>query len=413
MEKALKKSKPNSSGKDLLGFYRISRNTVVPEIITDERFEEIFETVSENSPLGIYILQDDRLQHTNPQFQNLTGYSKAELLGKDLMLFVKAEDHDVVRSSIVLTLQEKRSFPSEYRISSKNGKTNWVMQTVSAINYHGREAILGNLMDITERKYLERKVIEYEELSKLKSDLLATVSHELRTPLATIKGYSTMMLYYGDRLSGEENKEYLKSIDNSTDRLTRLVDNLLDSIRMEAGLLKLQKYPTSITRLIRETAGEARVRANKHRITLMLPDRFPRIDIDAKRIRQVLDNLLDNAFKYTPKETAIIISVQKGESEVVVSVIDHGPGIPFRELTRIFDRMYRIEERLTASVDGIGLGLSICRRLVEAHGGRIWAESEVGKGSTFSFTLPLTRQAWKNTPTKLIVDKSIGAHHRK
>jgi two-component system NtrC family sensor kinase len=272
------------------------------------------------------------------------------------------------------------------------------MQTVSAIQYQGREALLGNLMDITERKYLERKVIEYEELSKLKSNLLAMVSHELRTPLATIKGYSTMILDYFPKLSSNEKKDYLKSIDNSTDRLAKLVDNLLDTSRMEAGLLKLHKAPVSISKLMQEVAAEARIRAYQHHIALILDKRMPKVNIDAKRIQQVLDNLIDNAIKYSPQEAEILLSVRRDRRQLIISVADKGPGIPADELTNIFDRMYRIEQRLTSGVEGIGLGLSICRRLVEAHGGRIWVQSEMGKGSTFYFTLPIATATKRAQP---------------
>ena len=368
------------------------------DITERKQAEELLKTVSDSSPLGIYILQDEKLQYTNPQFQELTGYSEKELLDRELLSLVTAEDSDVVKSSIVFTLEEKRPYPCEYRITNKAKQIKWVMQTVSAIHYQGREAILGNLMDITERKYLERKVIEYEELNKLKSDLLATVSHELRTPLATIKGYSTMMLDYFPKLSSDEKRDYLKAIDKSTDRLAQLVDNLLDTSRMEAGLLKLEKTSTSISKLLREAVAEAHVRANRHHIVWMPGKRLPRVNIDARRIRQVLDNLLDNAVKYAPQGTEVLVSARQVRRKLVVSVSDQGPGIPAKELTRVFDRMYRIEQRLTSGVGGIGFGLSICQRLVEAHGGRIWAESEMGKGSTIHFTLPIARKAKRVLP---------------
>jgi len=255
--------------------------------------------------------------------------------------------------------------------------------------------MIGYCFDITERKYLERKVIEYEELNKLKSDLLATVSHELRTPLSTIKGYSTMILDYFTKLSTDEKRDYLKSIDNSTDRLAKLVDNLLDSSRMEAGLLKLEKTSTSISKLLQQAVAEANVRVNHHYIVMRLEKRLPRVNIDAKRIRQVLDNLLDNAAKYTPQETEVLVLARRAGQELIISVADQGSGIPADELTKVFDRMYRIEQRLTPGVAGIGLGLSICRWLVEAHGGRIWVESELGKGSIFYFTLPIATMAKK------------------
>lgn len=362
----------------------------ITDITEQKQSQEILQTVSHSSPLGIYIMQDERLQYTNPQFQKITGYSQIELLDRELLSLVAVEDNDVVRSSTAFTLQEESPYPCEYRILNKTGQIKWVMQTVSPIHYEGREAILGNLMDITERKYLERKVIEYEELSKMKSDLLATVSHELRTPLATIKGFSTMILDYFSRLSSDETTDYLKSIDNSADRLTKLVDNLLDTSRMEAGLLKLEKSPTNISQLIQRVAAEAGIRAGDHKIITKLNDKLPRLNIDVKRIRQVLDNLIDNAIKYSPRGTEVLISTENNGFELLVSINDQGSGIPAEELTNIFDRMYRIEQRLSSGVDGMGLGLYICQRLVEAHGGRIWAESTVGQGSTIQFTLPIT-----------------------
>jgi len=361
------------------------------EDITDQKqSQELFQTISHNSPLGIYILQDDKLQYTNPQLQKITGYSPQEMAGRDLLSLVSLEDRDVVKSNTVFTLREESPYPCEYRILNKNGQIKWVMQTVSPIHYLGREAILGNLMDITERKYLERKVIEYEVLNKMKSDLLAMVSHELRTPLATIKGYSTLILDYYSRLDSEETKDYLKSIDISTDRLAKLVDNLLDTSRMEAGLLKLEKSPVSMTQLIKGVATEASIRADQYHIVAKFSRRLPMVNVDAKRIRQVLDNLIDNAIKYSPPSTEITISADISAHELLVSVSDQGPGIPVEELTNIFDRMYRIEQRLYSGADGIGLGLYICQRLVESHGGRIWAENVPDRGSIFKFTLPLT-----------------------
>jgi PAS domain S-box-containing protein len=366
--------------------------TITTDITEQKQSQELLESVSHSSPLGIYIAQDEKLQYVNPQFQKMTGFGKAELLGQELLSLVASEDIDVVKSSMVFTLREASSYPCEYRILNKTGQIKWVMQTVAPIHYEGREAILGNLMDITERKYLERKVIEYEELSKMKSDLLATVSHELRTPLATIKGYSTMILDYFSKLTSDETREYLKSIDNSTDRLSKLVDNLLETSRLEAGLLHLEKAPVNLMQFIQGVAAEASIRDNKRHVFTAKGKKLPRVNIDAKRIRQVLDNLIDNATKYAPADTEIEIAAEQADNELIISVTDHGPGIPAEELTNIFDRMYRIEQRVYSGADGMGLGLYICQRLVSAHGGKIWAESIVGQGSTIKFTLPITSQ---------------------
>jgi PAS domain S-box-containing protein len=370
---------------------------VSTDITEQKQSQELLQSVSHSSPLGIYIVQDDRLQYTNPQFQHITGYTDKELLGKKLLDIVAIEDADVVKSSMVFP------YPCEYRILKKTGQIKWVMQTVSPIHYEGRDAILGNIMDITERKYLERKVIEYEELSQMKSDLLATVSHELRTPLATIKGYATMILDYFTKLDPDETKEYLKSIDGSTDRLSKLVDNLLDTSRLEAGLLNLEKSTANLSQLIEGVVTEASIRDNRRHVITIKGGKIPKVNIDPKRIRQVLDNLIDNAIKYSPPETEIEISIQLSDSELRISVKDHGPGVPPEELTNIFDRMYRIEQRVYSGVNGMGLGLYICQRLIEAHGGTIWAESTLGKGTTIIFTLPIKEHI---KSTKQLVESS-------
>jgi K+-sensing histidine kinase KdpD len=227
----------------------------------------------------------------------------------------------------------------------------------------------------------------------MKSDLLATVSHELRTPLATIKGYATMMLDYFSRLDADETRDYLRAIDGSTDRLTKLVDNLLDTSRLDAGLLKLQKEPTGISPLIRKLVEEAGIRNTGHAVVAKLEAGLPRVNIDTKRICQVLDNLIDNAAKYSPAGTQITVFAERSGTDLLVGVSDQGPGIPEEELENIFERMYRIEKRFDSGANGMGLGLYICQRLVQAHGGRIWAESTLGLGSTIKFTLPAMRRA--------------------
>jgi len=240
----------------------------------------------------------------------------------------------------------------------------------------------------TERKQAEPKVFEPEELNKLKSDFLSTVSHELRTPLATIKGYSTMLLDYDRRLEHAEKLESLAAIDSAADRLTEFIDHLLDMSRLEAGLLKLEKMPAGIPKLVQQAIDKSKPKASRHWLVSKLDKRLPMVNIDARRIRQVLDSLIDNAIKYSLEESEVTIEVRQDGSELLVSVTDRGIGIPAEELPKVFDRMYRVEQPATSGAKGIRLSLAICRGLVEAHGGRIWVESEEGKGSTFTFTLP-------------------------
>jgi signal transduction histidine kinase len=233
----------------------------------------------------------------------------------------------------------------------------------------------------------ERK--KYEELNKLKSDLLSMVSHELRTPLATIKGYATMLVNYDDKLANGEKIQSLMSIDKATSRLTYLVDQLLDMSRADAGLLELKRELADPATLIRQAVAEARLRAPDCGFEVDVPARgLPPVHMDADRIRQVLDNLLDNAIKYAANAKAVAVSARQHDGDIVFSVTDRGPGIPEHELERVFERMYRVEPQPGPPVKGLGLGLSICKALVEAHGGRIWAESQTGQGSRFIFTLP-------------------------
>ncbi|MFA5316036.1 MAG: PAS domain S-box protein [Dehalococcoidales bacterium] len=357
--------------------------------IERKQAEEMFVTLAAGSSIGVYIVQDGSFKYTNPRFQSLLGYAEAELLGASPLSYVMPSDRDLVRANAIRVLNGERSYPCEYRVFNKAGENLWILETTTQILYRGRPAILGNFMDVTERKQLEKKMVEYQEINKLKSDLLSTVSHELRTPLATIKGYATILVDYDSRLANDEKREYLHAVSGAIDRLTDLVDHLLDMSRLEAGLLNLEKIPTSISKLIKSAVSDAQLRSTGHQIVADQAKRLPKILGDSRRLRQVLDNLLDNAIKYSWKGSKVVVRAQRVGSELMVSISDEGIGIPPGDLERVFDRMYRIEQRLGSSIGGIGLGLAICRGLVEAHDGRIWMESQQGKGSTCYFTLPI------------------------
>ncbi|MCX8126108.1 MAG: ATP-binding protein [Dehalococcoidia bacterium] len=248
--------------------------------------------------------------------------------------------------------------------------------------------------DISERQ----KMLEYQHLAKVRADVLSLVSHELRTPLAAIKGYTDLLLNYGSRLSSSEKRENLQAIDESAKRLAEMVDHLLDVSRMESGLLTLNRQPTSILDIVTAAVSNFRLVVKDRRFVVKRPPKLTRLNIDARRIRQVVENLLDNAVKYSEKGTSITVAVRRQGDEVVVSVADQGWGIPPEELPRLFDRAHAIKKRLTPGASGLGLGLNLCKGLVEAHGGRIWAESTPGKGSTFYFSLPVKGRDQQPSP---------------
>ena len=361
----------------------------IEEIVERMHARELFTILSNNSPVGIYIVRDGKFQYVNPEFQEYSGYTEDELLGMSSVNLVNPDDRTKVRQNTSEMLEGQLSSPFEYRMLRKDGEVRWVLETVTPVTYEGKPATLGYYMDITKYKELEWDVNRYKELDNLKRNLLSTVSHELRTPLSNIKGYANMLIDYQQKLTDGQRREFALGIDKDTDRLTEFVGDLLNLSRLEAGLLKVEKKPRSITRLLRGVITEARVRTTGHQLTLLTEEKLARVNIDAKRIKQVLDNLIDNACKYSDEGTEIIISAEQKGSEMVIGVTDRGIGIPPEDLEKVFDPMYRVKHKQTEKIGGIGLGLSVCRGLVDAHGGRIWFESEAGKGSTCWFTLPL------------------------
>ncbi len=235
---------------------------------------------------------------------------------------------------------------------------------------------------------LLRDVTRERQADAMKSQLLSTVSHELRTPLASIKGFATTLLRQDVKWDETTTRDFLRIIEEESDRLTEIIDNLLDMSQIEAGALRVDKTPTQLRTIIREVVDEMRMRTEAHWFVVDLPADLPSVMADPRRIRQVLHNLLENAIKYS-KNGQITVSCEVEADHVVIGVADQGEGIPAEYLDQVFERFFQVDGASTRRVGGSGLGLSISRGIVQAHGGRIWVESGVGQGSTFRFTLPL------------------------
>jgi len=228
-----------------------------------------------------------------------------------------------------------------------------------------------------------------QEANRLKSELLSTLSHEMRTPLASIKGYTTALLMDDTDWDETTQREFLEIIDEECDNLENLVSDILESSTIEAGLMRIEKQPTLLARLAQRSIEQASLRTRQHRFIASFPPGFPVVDADPRRIEQVLHNLLDNAVKYSPNGGLVVVRGEVRENEVQISVADQGVGIAPEHLNRLFERFFRIKSGIGPNVVGTGLGLPIARTIVESHGGRIWAESSLGAGTTFYFTLPL------------------------
>ncbi|MGE5140979.1 MAG: sensor histidine kinase [Rudaea sp.] len=234
-----------------------------------------------------------------------------------------------------------------------------------------------------------RDITREKELDQMKSQLLSIVSHELRTPLAAIKGFTTTLLRDDVRWDEATQRDFLKIVDEESDRLGELIDNLLDMSQSEAGALRIEKEPVQLRNLVREAKDRVAARSPGHWFVVDLPGQLPRVWADPRRVRQVLNNLLENAVKYSPDGGQITVTCEVEGDHLVVGVADQGEGIPPEYLDRIFERFFQIDSRSTRKTGGIGLGLAIARSIIEAHGGRIWAESSPGEGTVFRFTLPL------------------------
>jgi two-component system sensor histidine kinase BaeS len=234
-----------------------------------------------------------------------------------------------------------------------------------------------------------------EQTEAMRRDLIANVAHELRTPLASIKGYMEGML---DGVLSAETDTY-QQIYYEADRLQRLVDDLQELSRVEAGAFKLECRPLAVGELIQQTAARLRPQFEEKGVNLVLrvPNNLPLVQADEDRLNQVLLNLVGNALQYTPSGGAVTITAQISnlkphipQSELLVSIHDTGLGVAAEHLPHLFNRFYRVDKSRSRAGGGSGIGLTIAKHLVEAHGGHIWAESAgVGKGSAFSFSLPL------------------------
>jgi signal transduction histidine kinase len=231
------------------------------------------------------------------------------------------------------------------------------------------------------------------EANRLKAEVISTLAHEMRTPLTSIKGYATALLMEEASFGPQTQREFLQIIDDECDVLQDLIHDLLESSIIDAGFLKLDFQPVLVPRLASAIVDEFVHLSPRHRFMVDFPAPFPIVDADPQRITQVLRNLLDNAVKYSPNGGLVVVRGEVGETEVVLSVADQGEGIAPEHLNRLFEKFFRIKSGLGRHVVGTGLGLPIARTIVETHGGRIWAESQLGQGTTFFFTIPCARVA--------------------
>ncbi|MCC6996078.1 MAG: HAMP domain-containing histidine kinase [Deltaproteobacteria bacterium] len=263
-------------------------------------------------------------------------------------------------------------------------------------------------------KRLAEAVERLQELDRLKSSFLATISHELRTPLTSVIGYSEMLLEGLAGQLGDEQKKYVQIILEKGDQLLQLISGILDISRIQAGTLELARAAVDMREVVRAAMGSVMSRARKKRLSvrMAIEPELPRVSGNRERLHEVIVNLLSNAIKFTPERGQIEISLSvapeasdpyaigrfgvappgTGQHAMLVRVQDSGIGIPTEKLDRVFDAFFQVDSSPTREYGGTGLGLALVKAFVEAHGGHVWVDSELGHGSTFSFTLPIAQE---------------------
>lgn len=287
----------------------------------------------------------------------------------------------------------------------------WTYPIVNADG--GVDRVVEVLKDVSEQERMRHAIAQEDalrEADRLKSELLGTVSHELRSPLTAIKGYAATLLRHERRLPPEERREFLHAITEASDRLEVIIDRLLEMSQLETGASAPQMEPVDVVRVAREAVAAAERTVSGDSTTTqtfetrILTEGVPAtrswtvIQADSRMLRAALDNLIENAVKYTPEGGRVTVTVGAAQTgpdgaplrdmlEIVVR--DTGVGIPAEQLSRVFERFHRVDTRLTREVDGMGLGLALCQRIAELHGGRTWAESVPNEGSAFHLALPM------------------------
>jgi len=332
---------------------------------------------------GVAVIDaQERLVFCNRAFSEIWNLDSAAVEGRPLIEAVRNSDlvglirralrgEEGLRSEIAMGIVQHRNF----------SVTATPVQALEAASLNEKPSgAVVVLHDVTELRRLER----------VRHDFVANVSHEFKTPLTAIQGFAETLLS-GALEDPRNNRRFLEIIRDHATRLAVLTDDLLKLARIEAGKLEVQFVPVQLAEVIERCTETSLLKASRKRIVLEaeVPTTLPAVHGDASLLRDVVQNLLDNAIQYTPEGGRVRISATAGPREAVVTVDDTGIGIPLADQERIFERFYRVDAARSREAGGTGLGLSIAKHIVEAHGGRLWVESEVGHGSKFSFSVSL------------------------
>jgi PAS domain S-box-containing protein len=378
----------------------VANQALQAEVIARQRVEEalrkseeLYRTLAANFPNGAVFLFNQELRYTIADGAALAavGLSKGALEGKTVWEAWPPDTYAM--------------FEPQYRAALASATSNfevpysdriYLVHTLPIKNEHG---------DIFAGMAMMQDITTYKEAERLKDEVVSTVSHELRTPLTSLRGYTELLLEH--EFPAEKRRQFLSIIHGETIRLTKLINDFLDLQRMQSGRQVYHFERLDLGELLRESLALFTRADGKHSLRLETPDTLPPVQADRDRICQVLANLLSNAVKFSPQGGEVVVGARQEGARIVVWIADQGIGIPPEAIAKLFSKFFRVDNLEIRNIGGTGLGLALVKGIVEAHQGQVWVESEVGRGSTFLFSLLVAEQA---PPTMPVAEaQTVGA----
>ncbi|ODS35612.1 MAG: hypothetical protein A7316_03585 [Candidatus Altiarchaeales archaeon WOR_SM1_86-2] len=361
--------------------------------------ESKYRTIFESTGTAMVIFGENNIiSLSNTEFEKLSGYSRDEIEGeKSWMEFIAKEDDikkmkEYHREQMIDPDTAPKSY--EFRFIGRKSNVRDIFITSSVI--HGTKISVASLLDITDRKNMEnalektnkslqKAMDELKEIDKMKDEFFSSVTHEIRNPLTPVRLQSQLLLrsYFGELT--EKQKNGVETILKNTNRIIRLTDDIMTISKMRAGVLKYEMTENDIVGIIENSVNNMEFPAKEKKIATIgkYPESFL-VKCDKDRINQVIENLIGNAIKFTPENGKITVEAKRIKNDIIVSVEDTGIGISKENQEKLFSAFFQVSSKY----GGTGLGLTICNSIIKDHHGKIWVESELGKGSKFSFSLP-------------------------
>lgn len=325
----------------------------------------------------------------NEAWTALTGRTKTELIRQGWIDLVHPEDKDRITKTVSIGHMQKEMYQFEYRIADKKNSYRWLLSRATPrIKSDGTYiGYVCSTVDITEIKENEQR----------KNDFINMVSHELKTPLTSAISYVQMSEKKAVANDDERTASMLERAGKQLRKMTGMINGFLNISRLESGKIHMERHLFDIASLLKEAEAETAISVTTHKV-LFTPVTETFVNADREKIGQVISNLISNAVKYSPLGSTIQVSCNTVDENVRVSITDKGIGVNKEDLPRLFERYYRVTGNDTRHISGFGIGLYICSEIIKGHGGEIWAESSIGKGSTFNFTLPLAENSKRDLP---------------